>query len=144
MYFGGTFTANGGFHLHLLVFPFIYHIKITALVLESCKTNDFHNISKFHSFFWWCVTWNEIFCLSFYSCCKRTRTELVQGQYMARTDFSLCSFHYRVPRWWKQIFPYFHYRDGFAVKPTLILSTSINIFIILRLLKYKVSPYAPS
>ena len=37
----------------------------------------------------------------------------VQGQYRARTGFSLCSistqgktcFHYRVPRWWKQVFP---------------------------------------
>ena len=37
----------------------------------------------------------------------------VQGQYRARTGFSLCTFptqgktclHYRVPRWWKQVFP---------------------------------------
>ena len=37
----------------------------------------------------------------------------IQGQYRARTGFSLCTFptqgktcfHYRVPRWWKQVFP---------------------------------------
>ena len=44
----------------------------------------------------------------------------VQGQYRARTRFSLCSistqgktcFHCRVPSWWKQVFPCEKYYTG--------------------------------
>ena len=44
----------------------------------------------------------------------------LQGQYRARTGFSLCSistqgkscFHCRVPSWWKQVFPCWKYYTG--------------------------------
>ena len=80
----------------------------------------------------------------------------VQGQYRARTGFSLCSFHtqgktcfhFRVPRWWKQAFPCEKNYTGktlFSIQGWVcsvmsfqyLLSMSINIVWIERFQKFQ-------
>ena len=60
-----SYKEKGGFHLHLLVFPFIYQFNTRIGVLvRSCKwlvQKDFNNISQsFHSLIVEVVTWKRM------------------------------------------------------------------------------------
>ena len=97
-------------------------LSISSLIQTFRKIDEWEP-NKVYIPLVWLYTFENLGNLHEYHC------NPVQGQYRARTGFSLCSFstqgktcfHYRVPRWWKQDFPCeknytcFHYRDGFAV-----------------------------
>ena len=70
----------GGFHLHLLVLPFVYqfHSRIEALVCSSFENDYFRRISAlFKHHFKICLLWllheKECSCYFYLSCCTEMR-----------------------------------------------------------------------